>query len=85
MLPFALPPAFLASPGLGGFDTTSCECQSASAVPEMFAFGAMALLALSSVVMTYRMRVARVQVWSIFHFSLFRHVVALFRYTGDCL
>lgn len=62
MLPFTLPPAFLASPDLGAFDANSLECQSASRVPELFAFGAMGLLALFSVVMTLLLRVARVQV-----------------------
>lgn len=62
MLPFTLAPAFLASPDLGSFDADSLECQSASRIPELFSFGAMGVLAVSSLVLTIRLRVARVQV-----------------------
>lgn len=62
MLPFTLTPAFLASPDLGEFDSNSLECQPVSRVPELFAFGAMGILAASSLVATFRLRVARVQV-----------------------
>ena len=67
LLPFTLPPAFLASPNLGGFNPTSMECQSTSAMPETFAFGAIGILAMLSVVMTFRLRVARVQVMWFLH------------------
>lgn len=38
------------------------ECQSASSAPEFLAFGHMAVLALATLVLTFRLRVARVQV-----------------------
>lgn len=62
MVPFTLAPAFEASPDLATFDSNSLECRSESRVPEFFAFGAMGVLAFTSVVMAFRLRVARVQV-----------------------
>lgn len=44
------------------FDSVSMECLSTSFVPEYFGFGIMAVLALSTMVLTFRLRVARVQV-----------------------
>lgn len=61
-MPFTLAPAFLASPDLAAFDANSLECQSASLVPGLFSFGAMGILALTSLVLAFRLRVARVQV-----------------------
>lgn len=45
------------------FDSVSMECLSTSFVPEYFGFGILGFFALSTLVLTFRLRVARVQVF----------------------
>lgn len=62
ILPFTLVPAFLAGPEMKSFDSVSMECEPSSQIPELFAFGAIGVMAAGAMWLTFRLRVACVQV-----------------------